>query len=334
MAFFKRSSAKRSKMAAVVIAAALLAGILRFTLLTPSLANAEPAAAQATPTANSKQKRVPQTKPLLDRPARPERLPPALPPAPETPAAPPPMPLPPEVIEADVSARSVAVTANFKGSEVVVFGAVDNSRQLSPEAGTYDVIVAVEGASAPAVVRRKSNVAGLWMNTASATFDRAPSYYAVASTRPLDEIAEADVLAKFGIGIGNVQLTANPATVSSTHALELRDFQSALGRLKIKEGLYTHDDYGVTFSGRSLFRSTLALPANVPVGQLVARVYLFREGVLLNRFTTRVGLERTGIERFIFESARTTSWLYGIFTVFLAVMCGLAASLLFGRVGN
>lgn len=333
MAIVTRTSPNRSTMAAAVTAVALIGGILSMTLPLPSRVLAEPATGQATPAANAKQKRVPPAKPLLDRPARSERLPPTPPQAPVTPVAPA-APLPPEIIEADVSARSVAVTANFKGSEVVVFGAVDNSRQLSPEAGTYDVVVAVEGSSAPAVVRRKSNVAGLWINTAAAAFDRAPSYYAVASTRPLDEIAEADVLAKFGIGIGNLQLTASPDTISSTNASELRDYQAALRRLKVKEGLYTHDDYGVTFSGRSLFRSTLALPANVPVGQLVARVYLFREGVMLNRFTTRVGLERTGIERFIFESARSTSWLYGIFTVFLAVMCGLAASLLFGRAGN
>lgn len=322
----------RSKLAAVAIAAALIAAIMSFSVAKPNPASAEPAPPQAA-AANTKEKRVPPAKPLLDRSARPERLPPAPQLAPVTPVAPA-APLPPELIEADVSARSIAITANFKGSEVVVFGAVDNSRQLSPEAGTYDVIVAVEGASAPAVVRRKSNVAGLWMNTASATFDRAPTYYAVASTRPLDEIADAEVLAKFGIGIGNIQLSASPGTVSSTNASELRDFQTALGRLKVKEGLYTHDDYGVTFSGRSLFRSTLALPANVPVGQLVARVYLFREGVMLNRFTTRVGLERAGIERFIFESAQTSSWLYGIFVVFIAVICGLAASMLFGRVGN
>ena len=51
------------------------------------------------------------------------------------------------------------------------------------------------------VVRRKSNVAGLWLNTASATFDNVPSYYAVASTRPIDEIAPEEFRALHGIGL-------------------------------------------------------------------------------------------------------------------------------------
>lgn len=296
-------------------------------MLAGAAVNAEPAQLQPA-AANTKQKKPAKPQVTLPeaRPAQPAPVPDA------APATTPNVPLPPERVEADVSARSIAVNAAFKGSEVTVFGTVDNSRQPSPEAGYYDVIVAVEGAPESAVVRRKSNVAGLWINTASATFVRAPSYYAVASTRPLEEIADAEVLAQNGIGLSNIPIAANLATAAQNRASELRDYQLALGRLKVKEGLYTRDDYGVTFSGRSLFRSTLALPANVPVGQLVARVYLFREGALLNKFTTRVGLERTGIELFVYEAAHNSPWLYGIFAVLMAVSCGLAASAIFGRV--
>lgn len=304
-------------MVMVIAAGWIVAGITH--------AIAEPAAKKQTAPGQVKKQRPPP-------PATPEVIEPAQ----ASPAANPAAiePSPPvrenERLEADVSARSIAVTANFKGSEVVVFGTVANSRQPSPESGYYDVIVAVEGASLPAVVRRKSHVAGLWVNTAAARFDRSPSYYAVASTRPLDEIAEADVLAKYGIGIENVPLTVSPKTVNTTTASELRDFEAALGRLKIKQGLYSNADQGVVFSGSSLFRSTLALPANVPVGPLVARIYLFREGVLLNRFTTRVALERTGIERLIHDAAHNSSWLYGIVTVGVAVLCGLIASVVLG----
>ena len=283
----------------------------------------------------SPQIQVKDTKPkrkLPPKPVAPGAEKPAAPvasPAGETPQ--PVVPPPPERNEADVSARSIAVTAAFKGSEVTVFGTVDNSRQPSPESGYYDVIVAVEGAPAPAVVRRKSNVAGLWVNSAVASFDRTPSFYAVASTRPLEEIADGDVLSQNSIGIDNIPLTASPVTLGATRGSELRDFQAALGRLKLQEGLYTRDDYGVTFSGRSLFRSTLAVPANVPVGQLVTRIYLFREGELLNKFTTRVSLERTGVERFIYDAAHASSWLYGIVAVLLALACGLIASAIFDR---
>ena len=38
-------------------------------------------------------------------------------------------------VQADVSARNVAVTSSFNGTEIVIFGAVDNSQQPSAESG-------------------------------------------------------------------------------------------------------------------------------------------------------------------------------------------------------
>ncbi|HJZ44518.1 MAG TPA: TIGR02186 family protein, partial [Hyphomicrobiaceae bacterium] len=87
-----------------------------------------------------------------------------------------------ESVQADVSARNVAVTSSFNGTEIVIFGAVDNSQQPSAESGYYDVLIVVEGVPGRLVARHKNNVAGLWLNTSSATFDLVPSYYAMAST--------------------------------------------------------------------------------------------------------------------------------------------------------
>ena len=47
---------------------------------------------------------------------------------------------PRESVQADVSARNVAVTSSFNGTEIVIFGAVDNSQQPSAESGYYDVV--------------------------------------------------------------------------------------------------------------------------------------------------------------------------------------------------
>ena len=58
-----------------------------------------------------------------------------------------------ESVEADASTRQVAITSSYTGTEILVFGTVENSVQPSAEAGTYDVVVVVEGAAAPVVVR-------------------------------------------------------------------------------------------------------------------------------------------------------------------------------------
>lgn len=253
---------------------------------------------------------------------------------PAEPAAAPPVVtgvVPSEKVEADVSTRAIAVTSAFTGTEIIVFGSVDNSRQPSAESGYYDVAVVVEGAPTPLVARKKTNVAGLWINTEAAAFDRVPSYYAIAATRPIEEIAEATVLEESEIGFDFVRMMPDQKTYRSLATAELEDYRAAVVRLKQKDRLYVRKDYGVVFIGRSLFRSSIALPANVPVGTLNARVYLFHDGKMISRFTTRVNLERQGLELLLYDFAGEHPLLYGIFSVVVALAAGLLASALFSR---
>jgi len=239
---------------------------------------------------------------------------------------------PVERIEADVSTRSVEVTTDFTGHEILVFGSIDNSQQPSDESGYYDVAVVVEGVPEPTVVRRKSDVAGLWINTSSVIFVSVPSYYAIASTRPIDEIAGPNVLNKHAIGFAHIKMTPEPGYQWSFGEEELAAFKAAVIRLKRQEGLYVMEEKdGVTFIGRSLFRSTISLPANVPVGPLVARVFLFRDGEVISAHIARVTLERAGLERLLHNFAFRYPFSYGIFAVMLAVLFGLLASAYFRR---
>ncbi len=236
-----------------------------------------------------------------------------------------------ETVQADVSSRSVAVTSSFTGTEIIVFGAVDNSRQSSPESGFYDVVIVVEGTPTRLVARKKSNV-GIWLNTASITFQSVPSYYAIISTRPLDEIADPIILRDNDIGFEHVRMTPISGWETGVTTGELEDFKSAVVRIKQRERLYIERTVGgVVFIGRSLFRASLDLPANVPVGPLVARVHLFREGRLLHTFTSRVTLRREGLEHFLHTFAFGQPLIYGLATVLISVAMGLAATTLFRR---
>jgi uncharacterized protein (TIGR02186 family) len=242
--------------------------------------------------------------------------------------------LPPERVQADVSARRIAVTSSFAGTEVVVFGAVDNSRQASPEAGLYDVVIVVEGAPSKLVARRKKRVAGVWINTDSLEFDSVPSFYAIASTRPLDEVASEEELKKLEIGFSHARMRAEPEAAKALSPEALKEWREAVVRLKRKEKLYVSEDYSVVFIGRSLFRATVELPANVTVGLFDTRVYLFRGGQFLHSYTARLDLEREGLELWLHAFAFSQPFLYGVMTVLMALASGLVASALFRNSGR
>lgn len=239
-----------------------------------------------------------------------------------------------ESVQADVSTRSVAVTSSFTGTEIVVFGAVDNSHQRSAEAGLYDIVIVLEGTPTRLTARRKAQVAGVWMNTQSITFESVPSYYAIVSTRPLDEIADSLVLREQDIGFQYVRMTPIRGWQGGITTADLADFKESVVRLKQRDGLYVEEEYGVSFLGRSLFRATIALPANVPVGPLETRVHLFREGRLLSTYRARVTLRREGVERLLHSFAIGYPLIYGLFAVACSVLAGLGASALLKRVGG
>lgn len=236
-----------------------------------------------------------------------------------------------ETVQADVSTRRVAVTASFSGTEIVVFGAVDNSRQTSAEAGLYDVVIVLVGTPSRLVARRKANVAGMWMNVQSLVFDSVPSYYAIVSTRPLDEIASPDVLKAYDIGFDHVRMTLSSGSFTGPPTKQIKEFRDSVVRIKQKERLYQQEEYGVAFIGRSLFRASVDLPANVTVGPFDTRVFLFRDGELLSQYTARLNLEREGVEELLHGFALRLPLLYGLATVAFAVSAGLLATAVFRK---
>jgi uncharacterized protein (TIGR02186 family) len=261
-----------------------------------------------------------------------QQLPPPqiVPPLDSTPPGQPAAPLPRESVHADVSTRRIAVTSTFSGTGIIVFGAVDNSRQSSAESGLYDVVIVISGTPSRLTARKKSNVGGLWINTSSLSFTSVPSYYAISSTRPLDEIASDDVLKSSNIGFDFVPMSLH-RSASSLTAAEIREWRDAVVRLKRRDRLYQQDEYGVAFVGRSLFRAAFDMPANVTVGAFETRVLLFRDGELLSTYATKLNLEREGLEQFIHRFAFGHPFFYGVFTVIVAVGAGMLASYVFNR---
>lgn len=229
-----------------------------------------------------------------------------------------------EDIQSDLSARNIAIESNFTGAEIVVFGTVENERS-SPAASAYDVVVVIRGPDEAIVTRRKERLVGLWMNRESQVFTEVPGFYAVLSSRPLDEIAKPDILKRYDIGFGSL-LPIPESTPEATPTGDVLAFREAVIRIMQDEGLYVAEDRGVTFISSSLFRATIELPAHVPDGGYLANVYLLRDGKLLSLNQSQLSITKVGFERLIYSTAFDYPLIYGIVAVLVAVAVGLFAS--------
>jgi uncharacterized protein (TIGR02186 family) len=238
-------------------------------------------------------------------------------------------PLQTETFEIGLSTETIAVGANFGGARLVVFGALDNADQRLLRQGRYDIAVILEGPRRDLVVREKSRVFGIWINSRSERFRAVPQSYSAAATRPLRDIASAETLRQFGIGIEN--LAFSPLRPPTGLLDERADFSGALRRLKTQSGLFADEVGTVEFVSPTLFRANLVLPADLPVGRHVARAFLFREGVYLRERDEDVWVLKTGIESRISAFAAENGVLYGVLAVFVAILTGWLGRLAFKR---
>ena len=233
-----------------------------------------------------------------------------------------------EGLEIGTSTNEIAITSDFRGADLTVFGALTNADELFLAIGQYDVIVTLEGPRDYATVRRKERVLGIWMNTESMTFEQVPESYSLASTREIDAIDEAPSLNSIGVGINHLALTP---TGYLGNAVNLSEFREAYRRLKLSSGLYQRDTSGVRFVSSSLFRASLRLPANIPDGVHTVRAYLFKGGELIFDRELPLRVVKTGIEQAITDAARNRPIAYGFLCVLIAVITGWGASLIFRK---
>ncbi|VAW13440.1 hypothetical protein MNBD_ALPHA09-2126 [hydrothermal vent metagenome] len=233
-----------------------------------------------------------------------------------------PAPAPAQELVTNLSKYLISIQSTFTGAELLLFGAVEG-RQLDRQT---DIAIVVRGPSTDIVVRRKARVSGIWVNYDAASIKAVPGYYAVVSTRPLDQIAAPEVLQRHGIGAANLHFAIAPPP-----GVDAAPFRQAVVRLRAGQDLFQSDTNGVVFLGKTLFRANVTMPANVPDGVFSASVYLFQDGNLIHAQTTPLYVSKAGFERLVYDLANRQPLTYGILAVIIAVFAGWAASVAFRR---
>ncbi|WP_294171804.1 TIGR02186 family protein [uncultured Sphingomonas sp.] len=228
----------------------------------------------------------------------------------------------------DISSRAVEIQYSFTGAELLLFGAILYPGGRVPRRPA-DVAVVLKGPVQPITVREKQKIAGIWMNADSHRFRSAPGFYAVASSRPIDELVNERTAAIYELGLQNLQLSPGGGAQPDKE----RRFETGLLDLRRREGLYVEDPDGVEISEDVLYRARIFIPSQVPVGTFTAETFLIDRGKVIAAATREITVDKSGFERFVAESADRYSLLYGLAAVLLPLLLGWAAAELFRRRG-
>jgi uncharacterized protein (TIGR02186 family) len=224
-----------------------------------------------------------------------------------------------------LSNHQVLINSSFTGVELVLFGTVEHDPDALAR-GAYDLVATVTGPREEMVTRRKERMLGIWVNVEARTFAQAPAYMAVLSNRPLAAIAGTETLRRLNLGLANAPLPSE-----DPGAPWADPFRTAFIDINHRLGLYREQADAVKFLTADLFRATIALPANAPIGTYDVDVDLFADGLVLATQSAALNIQKVGFEQFVATAAREHGVLYGIATVTLAMLTGWFGAVVFRR---
>ncbi|MBK4215735.1 TIGR02186 family protein [Paracoccus caeni] len=233
---------------------------------------------------------------------------------------------PVEQVVAGLSSDSVAITASFDGSEILIYGAVKRETPI-PQGPPLQIIVTVEAPSRSATVWRKERKAGIWINSESVQIGAAPGFYAVATSGPLDQILLPEWDNRYRISLSHA-MRAFAGQIAVESAVP---FTEALIRIREQEGLYRLDQGSVSLIDQTLFRADVRLPANLVEGAYKTRIFLLRNGEVMDVFVAPINVRKVGLERWLYRLAFDQPLVYGLMSLGIAVFAGWGASAAFRK---
>jgi uncharacterized protein (TIGR02186 family) len=229
-----------------------------------------------------------------------------------------------ERVIAGLSQTHVSITTGFTGSEIFIYGAIKREAPI-PKEWPLDVIVAVTGPLQPAIVRKKERRFGIWINDAGVKVDEAPSFYAVATTGPFNEVISYTDDLRYRVGLDHLV-----RYIGETYDAEYKEgYPEALVRLRRNAGTYSELIGEVKVTEETLFETRIRLPANLVEGDYSARIFLLRNRTVLDAFESSIEVRKVGLERWIYTMAQEQSALYGVLSIIVALAAGWLASTFF-----
>lgn len=231
------------------------------------------------------------------------------------------------ILVPEVSQHEIQVRQGFTGAELLLFGAI-----LNPE-GTragrdYDIVVVLKGPTRSIVLREKQKVAGVWINADSAEFRSAPSFFAVASSRPVAKIVDDKTAAIYELGLPWLQLSP----IGAIEPKEQTRFAAGLVDLMGRSRLYSQQDAAVTVKEQVLYQARISLPSNVQTGTYTAETFAVAKGRVVASATSHVEVRKLGFEGAVARFAQDQAFLYGLLAVAISVFMGWIAGRLFALV--
>ena len=215
--------------------------------------------------------------------------------------------------------NQIDMDVGFTGEKLSYFGALDTPG---------DLVIIVTGPRKKIKVLKKEKKVWLWINSKSRIFSDVPTYYFVASSKPLSQIKNDSFLKINQIGLKNLRFEG---------AEEIEDE----GRLEWREGIiqsmkkignYNSSNGKIEIIDNRLFKTEISFPSDISEGTYIVDTLLLNKEKVIGSKRSFINVSKSGLGEKVYLFATKNSLIYGAFAVLMAMLFGFLVNELIRRI--
>jgi len=199
-----------------------------------------------------------------------------------------------------------------------------------------DLVVKIASPEGHQALKRKGKVAGLlWMNVGELKFDHVPNFYAVHSTKKLEDILSAEEMDKYVIGYPALERHVDISPVSGQEEKD-RWFTEFL-RFKESSKLFAASSGSISITnndGKQNYYILTEWPYQAPPGDYLVSVYAVKDKKITEKAEAKVQVEQAGIVKTLSGMAKESASAYGLLSIIAALGAGFGVGLIFRKGGG
>jgi len=216
----------------------------------------------------------------------------------------------------------------YHGSTVSVRGESDPN---------VDLVIKMTSPEGHQVLKQKGKVAGvLWMNVGQLKFEQTPNFYAVYSTRKLDDMLSKEEQEKHVIGYSALEkhVEVTPVTNEEEKAKWFDEFVKFKEDSKVYTSAFGKITTKTTAAGRQEYYILTDWPYQAAPGDYLVTVYAVKNGSVVEQAESKVNVEQVGTVKMLANMAKDSGAVYGFLSIGIALTAGFGVGMIFRKGGG
>ncbi|MBJ57263.1 MAG: hypothetical protein CMP24_03365 [Rickettsiales bacterium] len=224
-----------------------------------------------------------------------------------------------EKLFVDFFDNEISIDVGFTGAKLSFFGAIE---------GSGDVVVAVTGPRKKIKVTNKQKIMGVWVNSDTENFYDVPSFYYVASNKPLQDIDARTSFYINQIGLANLRFEG----AEDLESRERDSWKRGIIDTMVKLGRYNSENGNINISKSKLFKTEFNFSSDILEGEYIVDTLLLKSGNVIGAKRSFINVSKSGLGEKIYKFSSEYSMIYGIFSVLFALIFGFTANLFMRKI--